>query len=260
MKTIILCGGQGTRMKEQTEFRPKPLVDVGGKPILWHIMKIYSHYGFNEFVLALGYKGHMIKDYFLNWRSLVNDFTLSTDKHEITFHNNECDNFKITFAETGLDTLTGERVKRLKKYIGNDDFMLTYGDGIADIDVKELVDFHKQQNAMGTITGVKPVSRFGILDIDHSSNKLNNFFQHKVSSKIGQSKDFINGGFMVFKNEVLDLIEDDSMIESVFTTLSDKKALSVYKHSGNWKCMDTAKEAEEMNDLWVNNPFWKVWK
>lgn len=261
MKTVILCGGTGTRMKEETEFKPKPLVLVGGKPILWHIMKIYSHYGFNEFILALGYKGEMIKQFFLNWKSALSDFTLDTKTHEINFHNNGCDDFKITFAETGLESLTGERVRRLKQYIDGDDFMVTYGDGVGDVNIKELVDFHKAQNTLGTVTGVHPGTRFGFLNINHDTKKAENFFQHKVTSNPNEkSKDFINGGFMVFKREVLDLIPENSMIETLFPPLAEKGELSVYLHSGKWKCMDTHKEVEEMNDLWAKDPFWNVWQ
>ncbi|KKQ40677.1 MAG: Glucose-1-phosphate cytidylyltransferase [Candidatus Magasanikbacteria bacterium GW2011_GWA2_37_8] len=201
MKTIILCGGTGTRMKEETEFKPKPLVEVGGRPILWHIMKIYSHYGFNDFILALGYKSNMIKDYFLNWRAFVNDFSMNTKTGEMQFHNNDCDDFKITFAETGANSLTGERVRRLKEYIGSDDnFMVTYGDGVADINIVDLVNFHKNSDALVTITGAKLASRFGLLNIDHNTNKLIEFSQHKVTSEsdtIDTHKDIINGGFMV---------------------------------------------------------------
>jgi len=260
MKTIILCGGHGTRMREETEFKPKPLVDVGGKPILWHIMKIYSHYGYNDFVLALGYKSNMIKEYFLNWRSLTNDFTLNTGKHELTYHNNGCDEFEMTFAETGLDALTGERIRRLKKYIGGEDFMVTYGDGVGDINIKELIDFHNKQGTLATITGVRPATRFGFLNIDFNTGKAIDFFQHKVTNEDDYSKDLINGGFMVFKNEVLDMIEENSMIESVFMPLSEKGQLSVYVHPGRWKCMDTFKEVEEINEYWLNDPFWKVWQ
>lgn len=247
-------------MKEETEFKPKPLVLVGGKPILWHIMKIYAHYGFNDFILALGYKGDMIKDYFLNWRNFLNDFTLETKDHNIIFHNNDCDDFKITFVDTGLDSLTGERVRRLKKYINKEDFMVTYGDGVGDIDIKKLVDFHNLQNSLATVTAVRAGNRFGFLTVDHNTKKVVNFFQHKVAENYeNQSKDFINGGFMVFKNEVFDIIPENSMIESIFPTLSDKKELSVYLHDGKWKCMDTYKEVEEMNQHWLKDPFWKIW-
>lgn len=260
MKTIILCGGTGTRMREETEFKPKPLVDVGGKPILWHIMKIYAHYGYNDFILALGYKGNMIKEFFLNWRSFTSDFTLDTRTHDIEFHNNECDEFKVTCAETGLSSLTGERIRRLKKYIGEDsDFMVTYGDGVADININELIEFHKKQNTLVTITGVRPGTRFGYLNIDYSSHKAVDFYQHKVTAETETSKDYINGGFMVMKREALDLIAEGSMIESIFHPLAEKGQVSVYVHSGKWKCMDTYKEVEEMNELWANEPFWKVW-
>ncbi|HYE60261.1 MAG TPA: sugar phosphate nucleotidyltransferase [Candidatus Kapabacteria bacterium] len=261
MKTIILCGGTGTRMKEETEFKPKPLVLVGGKPILWHIMKIYSHYGYNEFILALGYKGEMIKQYFMNWRNLVNDFTINTKTHEVTFHNNDCDDFKITFAETGVDSLTGERVRRLAKYIGNEDFMVTYGDGVADINIHDLVEFHKKQHTVATITGVRPTHRFGLLNIDETAKKVKGFYQHKIVEKGEKpSNDYINGGFMVFNNAVLTQIQEGSMIESLFEPLSEQGQLSVYTHPGKWKCMDTYKEVEEMNEHWNKDPFWKVWK
>ncbi len=249
-------------MKEETEFKPKPLVLVGGKPILWHIMKIYSHYGFNDFILALGYKGDMIKEYFLNWRSLLNDFTLDTKNQEIKFHNNECDDFRITFAETGLESLTGERVKKLKKYIDEDDFMVTYGDGIGDIDIKELANFHKTQNTLGTITGVRPITRFGLLNINLETKKVKAFFQHKVTNfeeARGEDSDYINGGFMIFKKSVLDLIPENSMIEALFPVLAKKNELSIYMHPGKWGYMDTYKEVKEMNEYWEKDPFWKIW-
>ncbi|OGK10587.1 hypothetical protein A2767_06740 [Candidatus Roizmanbacteria bacterium RIFCSPHIGHO2_01_FULL_35_10] len=264
MKTIILCGGQGTRMKEETEFKPKPLVFVGGKPILWHIMKIYSHYGFNEFILALGYKGNMIKDYFLHQQARTNDFTLNTKTNEIIFHNNFCDEFKITFVDTGLESLTGERIRRLKNHIQEDDFMVTYGDGLADIDIKKLLAFHKEQGTLTTITAIKPSARFGFLDIDHNKQKVRNFYQHKVTNynELDDKDDrgHINGGFMVFKRGVLDMIPENSMIENIFVSLAQKGELSAYLHPGRWKCMDTYKEVEEMNKYWEEDPFWKVWR
>ena len=265
MKTIILCGGQGTRMKEETEFKPKPLVFVGGKPILWHIMKIYSHYGFNEFILALGYKGDMIKDYFLNHKALSHDFTLSTKTGEIFFYNNDNhDDFKITFVDTGLESLTGERIRRLKNHIQEDDFMVTYGDGLADIDIKKLLDFHNKQKTLATVTGIKPTNRFGFLNIDHNKLKVKDFFQHKVTNfneiEDKNNRDYINGGFMVFKRGVLDMIPENSMIENIFVSLSQKGELSAYLHPGRWRCMDTYKEVEEMNKYWKEDPFWKVWR
>jgi glucose-1-phosphate cytidylyltransferase len=260
MKTIILCGGTGTRMKEETEFKPKPLVLIGGKPMLWHIMKIYSHYGFNDFVLALGYKGDMIKDYFINWSTRLNDFTLDIKTNELTFHNNDCDDFKITFAETGAHSLTGERVRSLAKYIDDDYFMVTYGDGVGDINVRELVDFHINQNTMATITGVNPKNRFGLLDINHVTSKVDNFFQHNVTTEDSRKmNEHINGGFMVFKRDVLNFIEPNTMIENIFSKLANDGEMSVFKHDGQWKCMDTYKEVEELNEHWEKDPFWKVW-
>ncbi len=262
MKTIILCGGEGTRMKEETEFKPKPLVTVGGKPILWHIMKIYSHYGYNDFVLALGYKGNMIKEYFLNWKTMLNDFSLNLKSGDVNFLNNNCDDFNVVFAETGLKSLTGERIRLLKKYIGDDeDFMVTYGDGVADINIKELVEFHKRQNTICTITAAKPASRFGFLEIDNSSNLITDFLQHKVTTEDdGEGvKDRINGGFMIFKRWALDMIDEGSMIESIFPKLAKLNQISAYVHPGKWRCMDTYKEVEEMNELWEKDPFWKVW-
>jgi len=262
MKTIILCGGTGTRMKEETEFKPKPLVEVGGRPILWHIMKIYAHYGYNDFILALGYKGSMIKDYFLHWKTLLNDFRLCTKNGALDFLNNECDDFCITFAETGAKSLTGERIRLLKKYLGDDEnFMVTYGDGVSDINIKDLVEFHKTQGTIATIVGVKPSTRFGFLDIDAKSRKVLEFKQHKVTTEDESegAKDRINGGFMVFKREILDMIEPNSMIESIFPKLSSAGQLSVYLHPGKWKCMDTYKEVEEMNEHWEKDPFWKIW-
>lgn len=260
MKTIILCGGQGTRMKEETEFKPKPLVSIGGKPMLWHIMKIYAHYGFNEFILALGYRGDMIKDYFLNWKTFSNDFTLSTKNNEITFHNDDCDDFKVTFVETGADSLTGERVRLLKKYIGDEDFMLTYGDGLADINISELVSFHEKQNTIGTVTGVKREGRFGILNFDEETKKVKDYYQSNIGDDVEmESLDLINGGFMVFKNEFLELIKPNTMIEQAFDPLAIRGELSTFQHDGKWKCMDTYKEVEELNKIWNEGPFWKIW-
>ncbi len=252
MKTIILCGGIGTRMKEETEFKPKPLVMVGGKPILWHIMKIYAHYGFNEFILALGYRGDMIKDYFLNQNVFTNDFTLGTHDNEIKFHNNECDDFKITFAETGLESQTGERILRVGKYITEDEFMVTYGDGVSDIDIKKLVNFHREQKRIGTISGVHPHSKYGLVKIDEETNSVINFEQKP------QMFDYVSGGFMIFNKEVLEFF-DNGIMENGLVKLAEKKQLSVFKHEGFWKAMDTYREMEELNDLWNKERTWAVW-
>jgi CDP-glucose 4,6-dehydratase len=263
MKVVILCGGEGTRMREETEFKPKPLVEVGGKPILWHIMKIYAHYGYNDFIVALGYKGNMIKEYFLNWRTFVNDFTLETKGHELKFHKNGHDDFKITFVDTGLKSLTGERVRRLKDYITDDEFMLTYGDGVGDVNIPELLEFHHRQNTIGTITGVNPAARYGMIEIDEPSGKIVNFKQNTISGVENYTYNddiIINGGFMVFKKEFLNYLEPDTMVESAFPNLANRGQLSLYKHTGKWKAMDTYKEVEEMNEYWNEDPFWKVWE
>jgi glucose-1-phosphate cytidylyltransferase len=263
MKVIILCGGEGTRMKEETEFKPKPLVEVGGKPILWHIMKIYAHYGFNEFILALGYKGNRIKEYFMNWRTFVNDFTLDTSEHSLSFHNKNHENFKITFVDTGQKSLTGERLRRLEKYIPDQEFMLTYGDGVADIDLVKLLDFHKRQNTIGTITGVRPLTKLGIVHQDKQTKKVIGFSQNLVGDFVDKENyhDFlINGGFMVFKKDVFKDLKPNSMIEELFIPLAKRGQLSLFDHQGKWKAMDTYKEVEEMNEYWEKNPFWKIWE
>ncbi len=263
MKVVILCGGEGTRMKEETEFKPKPLVEVGGLPMLWHIMKIYSHYGYNDFVLALGYKGNMIKDYFLNWRTHVNDFTLKTKAHGLEIHGQGQGDMNITFVDTGLKALTGERLRRVAKYIDTDQFMLTYGDGVADINIKELVAFHNKQGTLGTITGVRPLTKLGIVHHDKQTNKVIGFSQNLVGEYIDKQNyhDFlINGGFMVFNRQVLDRIPENSMIEEIFIPMTKEGELSLYNHPGKWKAMDTYKEVEELNEYWQSDPFWKVWK
>jgi glucose-1-phosphate cytidylyltransferase len=263
MKVVILCGGEGTRMKEETEFKPKPLVLVGGKPVLWHIMKIYSHYGYNEFILALGYKGDMIKEYFMNWRTLANDFTIHTKDQSLEFHNKNHDDFKITFVETGLKSLTGERLRQVASYIDGNEFMLTYGDGVADIDIAKLVEFHKKEGSVGTITGVRPLTKYGIVHHDKQSNKVIGFSQNLVGDYIDKENyhDFlINGGFMVFNKEVLNEIKPESMIEEIFIPMAKQGKLSLYQHPGKWKAMDTYKDVEELNEFWQSDPFWKVWE
>jgi len=253
MKTIILCGGIGTRMKEETEFKPKPMVLIGGKPILWHIMKIYAHYGYNEFILALGYKGEMIKDYFLNKRAFLSDFTLDMTTNKKEFHNNESDNFKITFAETGLKSETGERILGVKKYITEDEFMITYGDGVADIDINRLVTFHRKQGTIGTITGAHPYSKYGLVKIDEKRNLVLNFEQKPLMY------DYASIGFMVFNKKVFNYFDEGPM-ENSLMKLAKEGQLSIYKHEGFWKGMDTYREMEELNKLWQESKPWAVWE
>lgn len=259
MKTIILCGGSGTRLKEETEFKPKPMVFIGNKPILWHIMKIYASYGYNEFILALGYKADYIKDFFLNQKAFTSDFTLRTKDHKTTYYldnRKEIDNFTITFVDTGIDTLPGERILRCQDYIPKKDkyFMVTYGDGVSNVDIQQLVKFHKKQKSIGTITGINPSSKFGVLDIDEE-NHVNQFNEKPVMNV------WINGGYMVFDKRFFEYLKPGELEHDALKRIAAKKELSVYKHKGYWQCMDTYKEVEDLNKLWKQeNPPWKLWK
>jgi len=257
--TIILCGGKGTRLREETEFKPKPMVEIGGKPILWHIMKIYAHFGYRDFILALGYKGDYIRDYFLRQKYYEADFFFNTGgPRNINFLSNgqlEKDNFNIIFAETGLETPHGERVLMLEKYLKDKDlFMLTYGDGVADIDITKLIEFHKAKGKIGTITGVHPVSRWGLVNADDSD----------IVTTIDQKKplfyDYVNGGFMVFDKRIFSYIQEGDMIEDTLLRLVKKEELALYKHEGFWYGMDTYRDFLALNELWEKDPKWKVWK
>lgn len=252
IKTIILCGGTGYRLKEETEFKPKPMIEIGGKPILWHIMKMYANFGFRDFIIALGYKGNLIKDYFINKKYYDGDFTLHTVRGFVKHHPKvEKDNFRITFVDTGVESLTGERVRRLKKYINEDIFMITYGDGLADIDLREVLKHHKSKKTIGTITGVYPMLKYGGVEM---VGGMANSFEKKA-----KIKHLINGGFMVFKKVVFDYIRPDSMIEDVFYPLIEKKQLAIYEHKGFFHAMDTYQDMEDLNRMWKENPAWKIW-
>lgn len=258
MKVVILCGGRGTRLKEETEVRPKPLVEIGGKPILWHIMKIYAYYGFNEFVLCLGYKGRMIKEYFLNYEMMINDLTLKLGSNDVKAHNQSQERgWIITFVETGEEAQTGARVKRVEKYIGGDLFMLTYGDAVTNIDIKNLLEFHKSHGKIGTIAGVHPSSRFGELVIRDRQVVQ---FAEKPQVKEG----FINGGFFVFNKKFFSYLKSDDncyLEGEPLENLALDEELMVYPHEGFWQCMDTYRELEILNNLWRSSkPPWKVWR
>ena len=259
MKTIILSGGIGYRLKEETEFKPKPMVLIGGKPILWHIMKIYRHYGFNEFIIALGYKGDYIKDYFLNQKYLQHDFTLITKTGATKIHRDKTDeklidDFKITFVDTGQETLPGERILRVKDYIPEgEDFMLTYGDGVGDINIDELVVFHHKKKTIGMITGVHPRSKYGM--IRTGRNKTVFDFREKP-----QLSGWVNGGFMIFKRDFFDYLKPGETEHPALQRLAAKGELSLYAHGGFWHCMDTYADVEHLNHLWQDNPKWKLWK
>tara|TARA_B100001559_G_C16411088_1_gene580416 strand:+ start:78 stop:848 length:771 start_codon:yes stop_codon:yes gene_type:complete len=256
MKVVILAGGLGTRMSEETEIRPKPMVEIGGMPILWHIMKIYSYYGFNDFIICLGYKGYMIKEFFGNYFLHQSDVTVDLFKNKVNIHNSTAEPWKITLVDTGKDTMTGGRIKRVKKYLGEDSFMLTYGDGVADIDLRALIQSHKKTNSICTLTAVQPPARFGALEIDEN-DKVTMFHEKPKGDGV-----WINGGFMVCEPEIFEYIDDDKTVwekESMSRMASDK-TLRVYRHNKFWRPMDTLNDKRNLNELWeTNNAHWKVW-
>jgi glucose-1-phosphate cytidylyltransferase len=257
MKVVILAGGLGTRLREETEFRPKPMVEVGGRPILWHIMKIYAHYGFHDFIISLGYRGNMIKDYFLNYEAMNNDFTICLGKHnQITYHQEHQEqDFNVTLADTGLDSMTGGRIKRIEKYIDDDLFMVTYGDGLSNINIGELVDFHKSHNKLATITTMRPISRYGILDVNDNGKVCE--FKEKP-----QVDGWASAGFMVLNRKVFDYLSGDDCIfeQAPLEQLAKEQQLMAYRHDGFFFAMDTYREYKQLNDMWDNGDApWRVW-
>lgn len=257
MKTVILAGGFGTRISEQTELKPKPMVEIGGQPILWHIMNIYAHYGYKDFVIALGYKAEVIKEYFLNYYSLKSDFTVDLANGEAECLRKKAVDWKVTLIDTGLNTMTGGRVKRVKEYIGNETFMLTYGDGVADVNINKLVEFHKSHEKMATITAVRPAARFGELNISTDQDVLS--FKEKPHTTVG----WINGGFFVLEPEFFDLIDGDYAVleEEPSERVAGAGELKAYIHDGFWQCMDTVRDKNVLENLWQSGQApWKVWK
>lgn len=256
-EVLILCGGKGTRLSEETVTKPKPMIKIGEKPILWHIMKIYAYYGFNKFILALGYKGSHIKKYFYDYRTTSNDFTLIMHpNHQPKIHNIHKDNdWEITFVDTGIHTLKGGRIKRLEKYIESDNFHLTYSDGVANIDINELYQFHISHKRIGTVTAVRPPSRFGEINLE--KDKVINF---EEKPQLGTG--YINGGFFVLKKDFFDYLDINSDLEfGPLQQLAKDKELYAYKHNGFWQCMDNIREKNYLNDLWnKNKATWKIWK
>ena len=257
MKVIILAGGWGTRLGRYTELIPKPMIKIGTKPILWHIMKIYSYYGYNEFIISLGVNGDLIKDFFYNYKLRNNDYTINFANGKIEYHKKHSEtDWKITLIDTGLNTLKGGRIKRVEKYLAPEMNMLTYGDGVSDININKLVDFHKSHNKIITITGIQAPSRFGEL-IEKDGKVIS--FKEKPRTTTG----LINGGFMVFNNKLLDYLTPDKNCDfekGPLEELSKKGEVMVYKHEGNWECMDHERDLKYLNDLWNNNQaFWKVW-
>jgi glucose-1-phosphate cytidylyltransferase len=259
MKVVILCGGLGTRLREETEFRPKPMVKIGTKPILWHIMKHYAHYGFKDFVLCLGYRGEIIKEYFYNYEVYNEDFTVCLGKQKsIQIHYPQSDlDWRVTLVDTGEKTQKGARIKRIEQYIDSDEFMLTYGDGVADIDICRLAEFHHQHGKISTVTGVRPPSLFGELKVRGNQVEL---FTEKPQTSGG----LISGGFFVLSRKIFDYLSDEDECDferGPLEKLAQEEQLMVYEHRGDWACVDNVRDLQHLNQLWATNQaFWKVWK
>jgi glucose-1-phosphate cytidylyltransferase len=258
MKVVIFAGGKGTRISEESHLKPKPMIEVGGKPILWHIMKMYESFGHNEFIICLGYKGYVIKEYFMNYHFHNADVSIDLSTNQIEVHKSKSEKFKVTLVDTGLETMTAGRLKRVKDYIGNEDFMLTYGDGVANINMHEQIEFHKKHGKLCTMSIVQPGSRFGMLDIDQN-NIVRSFME-----KPKEDGAWINGGFFILKPEVFNYLHadaDDIMWErQPLEDLTRDGQLVAYKHNGFWKCMDTLRDNIDLNTLWETDPKWKSWK
>jgi glucose-1-phosphate cytidylyltransferase len=257
MKVVIFAGGLGTRISEETEVRPKPMVEIGGKPILWHIMKMYSSFGFNDFIVCLGYKGYIIKEYFMHYYMHNSDVTIELRNNKIDVHYSTAEAFRVTLVDTGLNTKTAGRLKRIQKYIGDEDFMLTYGDGVANIDLNDLLKFHQAHKKVATVTAVQPEGRFGSMEINE-----NGIVDHFKEKPRGDDK-WINGGFFVLSPKVFNYLEgnmDEIMWEEApMQKLAADHQLAAYQHQGFWKCMDAIRDKIELESLWKTDPKWKTW-
>jgi glucose-1-phosphate cytidylyltransferase len=256
MKVVILAGGLGTRLSEETEIKPKPMVEIGGKPIIWHIMKTYSTQGFNEFIVCLGYKGFLIKEYFANYFLHLSDVTIELSTGNIKVHDCKSEDIKMTLIDTGIQTQTGGRIKRIGKYIGDESFMLTYGDGLADINIVDLLNFHRKNKKLATVTTVSPPGRFGALVLGKNNEVTK--FEEKPLGDGG----WINGGFFVLEPEVLNYIADDNTFweREPMSNLAKNGQLSAFKHTGFWKPMDTLRDKTELENLWNSGKApWKIW-
>ena len=257
MKVVILCGGIGTRLREETEFRPKPLVEIGGRPILWHIMKLYAHYGFAEFVLCLGYRGNMIKEYFLNYRAMNDDFTIRLGEQSVEHHDQHNEReFCVTLADTGQATMTGGRIARIQRYIGDDLFMMTYGDGVADVNIADLLAFHRAHGKLATLTAVRPQSRYGMIDLDATGRVVR--FEEKP-----RLEQWAHVGFFIFHRRVFDYLAGDECVleREPLERLAREGELVAFRHEGFFQAMDTYREYNALNEIWARgNAPWKVWK
>lgn len=259
MKVVILAGGFGTRISEESHLKPKPMIEIGDKPILWHIMKSYSYYGYYDFIICLGYKGYVIKEFFADYYLHTSDVTFDfSNENRMTIHNNVSEPWRVTLVDTGLNTMTGGRIKRVKKYIGDETFMLTYGDGVSDINIRELEKYHNKSKKYLTMTAIQPGGRFGVLDIDDRTNDIKEFVE-----KSKEDGGWINGGFMVVEPEVFDYIENDSTLfeKDPLEKLAKDGMLTAYKHDGFWQCMDTQRDKVLLERLWIEDRApWKRWK
>jgi len=256
MKVVILAGGFGSRISEESVYKPKPMIEIGGQPILWHIMKTYSHYGFNEFIICLGYKGYVIKEYFADYFLHTSDITFDLAKDKRIVHRNHSEPWKVTLVNTGLNTMTGGRIKRIKNYLDGEPFLLTYGDGVADVNIAETVKFHKKHGKMVTITVVNSGSRFGVVKMD-GKNQVLSFSEKKYGDG-----DYINAGYMVCNPEIIDFIEGDNIVfeRAPLETVAKKGELVAYKHNGYWQCMDTQRDKALLEETWAaGKAKWKVW-
>jgi len=258
MKVVILAGGLGTRLAEETILKPKPMVEIGGKPILWHIMKIYGHYGFNEFVICLGYKGHVIKEYFINYFLYNSDITLELANNKMDIHFSNAESFKVTLVDTGIETNTAGRIKKIQSYIGDNSFMLTYGDGVADVNINDLIAYHHKQKKLATLTSVKLPSRFGNIEINE--NGIVDNFKEKSDA----NDSLINGGFFVLESGIFNYLagnmEHVQWEKEPLVEIAKDQQLAAYKHSGFWKCMDAMRDKTELEELWQSkNAPWKLW-
>ncbi|MBI2722709.1 MAG: glucose-1-phosphate cytidylyltransferase [Bacteroidetes bacterium] len=258
MKVVLLAGGLGTRISEETVIKPKPMIEIGGKPIIWHIMKIYAHYGFNEFVVCLGYKGHLIKEYFINYFLYNSDITVELEKNVVDVHFTNSESFKVTLVDTGLDTNTAGRIKRIQKHVKDETFMLTYGDGVADLNIPELIKFHKSSGKLATLTSIQLPGRFG--NIESNAQGLVNKFQEKPEG----DGVWINGGFFVLEPGIFKYLEGN--MDSVqwekkpLIEIANDGELAAFRHNGFWKCMDAMRDKIELEEYWEkNNAPWKIW-
>lgn len=259
MKVVILAGGFGTRISEESHLKPKPMIEIGGMPILWHIMKLYSYYGYNDFIICAGYKQYVIKEYFSDYFLHNSDITFDFSKgqNNIIVHNNNTEAWKVTVVDTGLSTMTGGRVKRVKKYLNNEPFMVTYGDGVSNVNIKELVAFHENHGKIMTLTGIQPEGRFGVMDF--KENFIVQAFREKNKGDVG----WINAGFLVCNPQIFDYIEDDTIMleREPMEQLAERNELVCYKHYGFWQCMDTLRDKEKLEKMWsANEAPWKIWK